>query len=616
MPVKERRRRKLTALSEPLLEPDDRILHMAVAQVGKAPVKKNVAALAFSLAVAVVVGALGGRTSMAVFYTRGHAYFVVTDRRLLIFAGRRDWPGPGRLLANVPRYAVTLTKVTDGLTHKIRLRIDGSDEEIRLSFPPLNPGARREARQLVALLGPIQPAAGQRGGEARHVPQGSGEGERAARGKGLRVMLAGLRWWQIVLVVLPLTLIGIGGALGGLVGGAAAGANTALARRKRYGAGVMALTMGTVSVSAYGAYFLIALLIVGAGHSATTTFVQPSAAPTPYRSPQPVQQWKPVPAGVIANQPSVINATGAALTWPAYVNTTGDAPYDVATYEVYRSTLNYDLSRSPGTLIGSVHSGQTSFVDTSAPARTGPHDGIYHYLIGVRTKGGRFIQGTPVLVQLPMPGHTELAIPATAAATIASGQPNAIADTVISQRSTKLLEIGPDEDLGLGNTRLVFDFGPLTALPGGAALIEAHLSVWPTSGGNYADQYTVYALSRSFTGSQVTWNSASTGIPWAHPGGDYTTPTGRVLHAIDPSIARRDYDATAAVRGWITNPSSEHGLLLKADTESVRTAPLLNAFYVPIGGSYPPYPAWECPQLYITYTGAAPAVAATASATP
>lgn len=77
-----------------------------------------------------------------------------------------------------------------------------------------------------------------------------------------------------------------------------------------------------------------------------------------------------------------------------------------------------------------------------------------------------------------------------------------------------------------------------------------------------------------------------------------------------------DFDATAAVRGWIRHPSSEHGLLLKADTESVETAPLLNGFYVPIGGSYPPYPASECPELYITYTGAAPSMAATATASP
>ncbi|MGH6657310.1 MAG: DNRLRE domain-containing protein [Actinocrinis sp.] len=111
-----------------------------------------------------------------------------------------------------------------------------------------------------------------------------------------------------------------------------------------------------------------------------------------------------------------------------------------------------------------------------------------------------------------------------------------------------------------------------------------------------------YLPSRSFTGSQVTWNSASSGTVWTHPGGDYAPPTGRVLRAIDPSIQRSDFDATAAVRDWIRTPSSAHGLLLKADTESVKTAPLLNGFYVPTGGSYPPYPASESPQLYITYT--------------
>ena len=36
------------------------------------------------------------------------------------------------------------------------------------------------------------------------------------------------------------------------------------------------------------------------------------------------------------------------------------------------------------------------------------------------------------------------------------------------------------------------------------------------------------------------------------------------MYGIDPSLQRSDFDATAAVRDWISNPSSEHGLLLKA----------------------------------------------------
>jgi hypothetical protein len=424
------------------------------------------------------------------------------------------------------------------------------------------------------------------------------------RRKGLSALVAGLSWWQAVLVVAPLPLIGIGGAVGGLLGGTAAAANAALARRGQFGAVITALAMSTVGLFAYGAYFIIAAAFQSAISPSQQASAVATAAPsaTPSRTPRLAPAWKPVPAGVIANQPGLISATGAALTWPAYVNTTGDAPYDVARYEVYRSTLDHDLSQSPGTLIGSVRGDRTSFVDTSAPARTGPHDGIYRYQIGLRTKAGRFIQGTPVLVQLPTPGETELAIPAIAADTIASGQPNIVANTVLSQTLLKSLEIGPDEDLGLGNTRMVFDFGPLAALPSGATLVEAHLSVWPTSGGDFSDQYTLYTLSRSFTGSGVTWNSASTGTAWTHPGGDYTAPTGRALPGIDPTVERSDFDATAAVHGWMSNPSSEHGLLLKADTESVTTAPRLNEFYVPIGGSYPSYPVSECPELYITYS--------------
>ncbi|WP_370096294.1 DNRLRE domain-containing protein [Streptacidiphilus sp. MAP12-20] len=435
--------------------------------------------------------------------------------------------------------------------------------------------------------------------------------------------MAGLSWWQAVLVLAPLPLIGMGGAVGGFVGGTAAAANGALARRTQFGAGITALAMSTVSLFAYGLYFILAGALLSVFTSSQQTsaplggpiVATTAASPAPYRTPPPVPQWKAVPAGVVANQPSVINATGAALTWSAYVNTTGDAPYDVARYEVYRSTPNQDLAQSPGELVGTVRSDRTSFVDTGAPARTGPHDGIYNYLIGVRTRAGKLIQGPPLLVQLPMPGRTELAIQAAAADTIASGQPNAVANTVLAQRSSKQLEIGPDEDLGLGITRLVFGFGPLAALPRGAAVVEAHLSVWRTSGGNYPDQCTLYTLSRSFTGAHVTWNRASAGTTWARPGGDYTAPSGRVS-AFDPSNGRSDFDATAAVRDWIRDPGSEHGLLLKADTESVRTAPLLNGFYVSIGGSYPAYPASESPELYLTYTGASPTVAATATTSP
>ncbi|WP_165845705.1 DNRLRE domain-containing protein [Streptacidiphilus pinicola] len=437
-------------------------------------------------------------------------------------------------------------------------------------------------------------------------------------------MVAGLSWWQAGLVLVPLALIPLGGAIGGFFGGMAAATNAALARRNQFGSAITALAMSTVALFAYGLYFIIAGSLLswftsGSHPSASpggSVLATTAPAPAPYRSPPPEQQWKPVPPGVVVDQPSVINATGAALAWPAYVNTTGSAAYDVARYEVYRNGLNQDLSQSPGHLIGVVNGDQTSFLDSGAPTRTGPHDGLYTYLIGVRTKGGRFIQGTPLLVQLPMPGRTEVALPALVADTIGSGMPNSAADAVIKKDSTPHLELGPDEDMGLGNTRLVFGFGPLAMLPKGADVVEAHLSLWRSSGGNYPDQDTLYALHRSFTGAQVTWNRAAAGRPWSRPGGDYGAPTGHLAQEVGGAFDRTDFDATGAVRGWVGDPASEHGLLLKADVESVRTAPLLGGWYVPVGGAPPTNPVTEAPELFITYAGTMQPVTASASPSP
>lgn len=601
MPVKKKSRQQLTALSEPLLEPGDRILHMVVAQVGKAPVKKNVAAIALSIAVAVVASALGAGTSMMGFFTKGHAYFVVTDRRLLIFAGRRSKPGPGRLLGNVPRHAVTLTKVTDGLTHKIRFRIDGSDEEIRLRFPPLNPGARRDARDLAALLeGPAHPVPGQRGSEPRHVPRGSGEGHRAAHGKGLRAMFSGLSWWQVVLVLLPLTLAGIGGALGGLAGGAAAGANTALARRKRNGAALTVLSMICVDALACGAYFggVAVLLPKPTSSSQATSAVTPTPQWTPHILP-PGDAFTPAatvasqPPGVALNTPSVLHDTGAALNWPTYVNTSGTAAYDITAYEVYRSTSIY-FNQPQATLVASLAPGSTSFIDATTD---NPYGGLYYYMVAVRTRSGVVINGTPLHVELPAAGQTRIVIPAVASGTLSAAYPNTVADAQDGSNQPRV-EVGSLG--GLGATRAVFGFGALKdALPSGAVVVEAHLSLWDNATNllGAGTNYGLYGLSRSFTVSQATWNSAAPGIEWTNRGGDYmTTPAGTGLPPDEADPWLHDFDATAIVRGWISDPSSEHGLLLRANHE---TDPQHMAYFAAVSDRIP---SVQRPVLVITYT--------------
>ena len=71
----------------------------------------------------------------------------------------------------------------------------------------------------------------------------------------------GLRWWEVVLVVLPLVLVTVGGLLGGLFGAAGLVINLALARR-RFGTGAKVALMLAVVVATYVLYFVVAATIL------------------------------------------------------------------------------------------------------------------------------------------------------------------------------------------------------------------------------------------------------------------------------------------------------------------------------------------------------------------
>lgn len=75
-------------------------------------------------------------------------------------------------------------------------------------------------------------------------------------------------WWQIVLVVLPLTLIVFGGLLGGVLGALAAIGNTYVAR-SGLSVTLKVLVMIGLAVAAYIVWFIVALVIALALHSAT-----------------------------------------------------------------------------------------------------------------------------------------------------------------------------------------------------------------------------------------------------------------------------------------------------------------------------------------------------------
>jgi hypothetical protein len=77
-----------------------------------------------------------------------------------------------------------------------------------------------------------------------------------------------------------------------------------------------------------------------------------------------------------------------------------------------------------------------------------------------------------------------------------------------------------------------------------------------------------YPLSRSWVENQATWQQAAANQPWSVPGAN-GVPDDRSATALDSRLleatnVRWGLDVTNAVAGWLANPTSNHGLLLRS----------------------------------------------------
>ena len=63
----------------------------------------------------------------------------------------------------------------------------------------------------------------------------------------------GLRWWQLILTLLPIGLVGIGGLFGGLIGAIGLVVNLWLARRQ-IGTGLKVVAMVSIVIACYVVY--------------------------------------------------------------------------------------------------------------------------------------------------------------------------------------------------------------------------------------------------------------------------------------------------------------------------------------------------------------------------
>lgn len=87
---------------------------------------------------------------------------------------------------------------------------------------------------------------------------------------------------------------------------------------------------------------------------------------------------------------------------------------------------------------------------------------------------------------------------------------------------------------------------------------------------------TAHALNTAFVEMETTWNSSSTGNLWLNP--YYGAAVSAAPVWIDPGIdAKSTMELNAAtVQGWITDPSSNYGIVLKAVDEVNMNATSVN----------------------------------------
>ncbi|MEU8299831.1 DNRLRE domain-containing protein [Micromonospora sp. NPDC048909] len=287
-----------------------------------------------------------------------------------------------------------------------------------------------------------------------------------------------------------------------------------------------------------------------------------------YNLPKLVVTWGT--PGIAVNPPTTITSTGAVLDWPAYPGT------DIAEYQVHRSIFQ-EYTPSAATLVAPVSSGTRTYQDTTAvPTPADNTDPLarkfYYYMVAVKTKDGRLIAGPTQSAILPKAGQiTRIYRTGTTDTTLAQSRPTENVDVYDGDPYVSPGNNSPY----YGDTHGLLKFPTLTGIPTDAQVVDADLRLYNTSlfPGTDTDEYVdVYKLKRAFTETKATWNTYDGVNAWTTAGGDYDTTwkAGATGFTNDPEWA--SWDITAAVKGWVTTPTSNNGLLLRQRDEVNQTA--------------------------------------------
>jgi RHS repeat-associated protein len=280
--------------------------------------------------------------------------------------------------------------------------------------------------------------------------------------------------------------------------------------------------------------------------------------------------------GVAVDAPTMITATGAALSWPAYADPSESDADNIVEYQVHRSVYQ-TFTPSAATLVAPVKPSSLSYQDTTAvPTPTDENDPLkrhfYYYMIAVKTADGQVIAGPTQGVLLPKAGQIAKIFREASAnqvpdTTLSAAQPNT---NVNAYDGDPYVSAGNNSSL-YGDTRGLIKFGDLSGVPGNARVVDAQLQMWNTylyPGTTTGEKVDVHRLTRAFDETTATWNKANSTTNWTTPGGDYDPAAESYFDGFTNDPEWESWTVTNTVKGWITDPATNYGLLLKMRDET------------------------------------------------
>lgn len=118
----------------------------------------------------------------------------------------------------------------------------------------------------------------------------------------------------------------------------------------------------------------------------------------------------------------------------------------------------------------------------------------------------------------------------------------------------------------IGRDLLRFNLG--TAIPEDAVILSSRLALHVESAPAASQELELYGLNTTPTNS-ATWNKYDGTHAWTKAGGDYEeAPTSKLTVASTDLHQQKNFGITPLIQRWVQTPSSNHGLLIKAHTET------------------------------------------------